>query len=103
MQTYYAVNGSWIDINVSGNLFLDKLTFGLWDKIGIPRPVSEPDTKLIARMLWNYANLQRVTLEEDHDHAWKLMGFEQDDIETIEWTEEIAKFFENSEGLVDEE
>lgn len=102
-RTYYTANGEYFDINVTGNLFLDKLTFGLWERIGIPCPVSESDTKIIARLLRNYASLQRETLGENHDYAWQLMGYEQDDIETIQRTEEIAKFFECSGGLVDEE
>lgn len=102
-RTYYGANGDCIDINVTGSLFLDKLTFGMWKKIGIPCPVSESDTKIIARLLRNYASLQRETLGENHDYAWRLMGYEQDDLETIKWTEETAKFFEHSDGLVDEE
>lgn len=101
-RTYYTANGEYIDINVTGNLFLDKLTFGLWDKIGIPRPLSKSDTRLVARLLRNYATLQRRTLGEDHNYAWQSMGFEQDDIKTIEWTEKIARFFEFSDGLIDE-
>lgn len=102
-QTYYAVNGDYIVINITGNQFLDKLTFGLWEKIGIPRPLSKADTKLIARLLRNYANLQRMTLGEDHSYAWRLMGYIQDDLETIEWTEKVAEFFEHSHGLLDED
>lgn len=95
MQTYYAVNGGSVDINVTGNLF------GLWEKAGIPRPLSEADAKLVARLLKNYANLQRYTLGEDHNYFWRTMGYEQDDIETIEWTDKIANFFEHSGGLLE--
>ena len=61
MQTYYAVNGAEIDSNVSGNNFLNKITLGLWDKVGIPRPLSEDDAQIVARILRNYASLQRAT------------------------------------------
>ena len=60
-QSYFAVNGDMKDINIAGNEFLDKLTLGLWDLIGIPRPLSEEDSKLIARILKNYAHIQRIT------------------------------------------
>lgn len=109
-QNYYAVNGEVIDINVTGNHFLDKVTFPLWDKVGIPRPLSEADAKLVARMLRNYANLQRLTLGEVsdelrqfHDYFWRTMGYEQDDIVEIELVEKVAEFFDNSGGLVDED
>jgi len=103
MQTHYAVNGEVKDINVTGNHFLDKLTFPLFDKVGIPRPLSESDAKPVARVLRNYAKLQRVTFGEDHSYVWQMVGYAQDDIVEIEWVEKIAEFFENSGGLLDEE
>lgn len=99
-QTHYAVNGEVKDINVTGNRFLDKLTFPLWSKAGIPRPLSEADAKLIARMLRNYANLQRI---EPGTFFWKEFGWIQDNETEIIWVEEVAKFFENSGGLLEDE
>ena len=99
-QTYYAVNGEPKDINVTGNRFLDKLTFPLWDKAGIPRPLSEADTKLIARMLRNYAKLQRIN---PGAWFWKELGWIQDNEADIVWVEEVAEFFDKSGGLLDEE
>ena len=99
-QTYYAVNGTSKDINVTGNRFLDKLTFPLWDKAGIPRPLSEEETKLIARMLRNYARLQRIKPDA---WFWKELGWVQDDETEIILVEEVAEFFESSGGLLDEE
>ena len=98
-QTYYAANGEVKDINVTGNRFLDKLTFPLWDKLGIPRPLSETETKLVARMLRNYANLQRI---EPGEYFWKEVGWVQDNEADIGWVEEVAEFFEKSGGLLDE-
>ena len=98
-QTYCAVNGEVKDINVTGNRFLDKLTFPLWDKLGIPRPLSEADTKLVARMLRNYANLQRI---EPGEYFWKEVGWIQNNEGYIIWVEEVAKFFEKSGGLLEE-
>jgi len=98
-QTYYAVNGEVKDINVTGNQFLDKLMFPLWDKAGIPRPLSEPETKLIARMLRNYAKLQRINPGK---YFWKELGWVQDSEADIIWAEEVAEFFENSDGLLEE-
>ena len=100
MQTYCAVNGEVKDINVTGNRFLDKLTFPLWDKAGIPRPLPETETKLIARMLRNYAKLQRIKPDA---WFWKELGWIQDNEADIVWVEEVAEFFEQSGGLIDEE
>lgn len=99
-QTYYAVNGEVKDINVTGNRFLDKITFPLWDKAGIPRPLSEADAKLIARMLQNYVKLQRI---KPDTWFWKELGWNQDSEANIIWVEEVAEFFEQSGGLLDEE
>ena len=98
-QTYYAVNGKTKDFNVTGNQFLDKLTFPLWNKAGIPRPLSEAETKLIARMLRNYAKLQRI---KPGKYFWKELGWVQDSEADIIWTEETADFFEKSGGLIEE-
>ena len=99
-QTYYAVNGEVKDIKVTGNRFLDKLTFPLWDKAGIPRPLSEADAKLVARMLRNYANLQRIKPDA---WFWKELGWVQDSEADIIWVEDVAEFFEHSGGLLDED
>ena len=99
-QTYYAVNGEIKDINVTGNRFLDKLTFPLWDKAGIPRPLTNADAQLIARMLQNYAKLQRIKPDA---WFWKELGWIQDSEADIVWVEEIAEFFVQSGGLLDKE
>ena len=99
-QTYYAVNGEVKDINVTGNRFLDKLAFPLWDKLGIPRPLSDADAKLIARMLRNYAKLQRI---KPGECFWKEVGWVQYNNANIIWVEEVVKFFEHSGGLLDGE
>ena len=98
-QTYYAVNGEIKDINIAGNRFLDKLTFPLWDKAGIPRPLSKADTKLIARMLRNYATMQRIKPDA---LFWREMGWGQDNEADIIWVEEVTVFFEHSGGLLEE-
>ena len=100
MQQYFAVNGEIKDINVTGNRFLDKLTFPLWDKVGIPRPLPETETNLIARMLRNYAKLQRI---KPSSYFWEDLGWTQDSEADIIWVEEVAEFFEQSGGLLDED
>lgn len=99
-QTYYAVNGEVKDINITGNRLLDKLTFPRWDKAGIPRPLSEHETKLVALILRNYAKLQRIKLSA---RFWKEVGWVQDDEEEIRWVEKVAEFFERSGGLLDDD
>ncbi len=102
-QIYYAVNGKEEKINKAGNDFLAKLTFCLWDKVGIPRPLSEADAKLVARILRNYVTLQEITKKDKSErYIWRMMGYTQDDEGSIEWTKRIAQFFEESGGLREE-
>ena len=105
MQTYYAVNGKDMDVNFAEGMFLDKITMGLWDKVGIPVPLSEKDAELTSRILWNYAKLQRSTFEcgDRTNDEWNSWGYVQDDNEKIIWVEKMAEFFEESGGLTDGE
>ena len=105
MDTYYAINGKDMDVNIAGNMFLDKITMGLWDKVGIPIPLSEDDAELISRILWNYAKLQRSTFEcgDRTNTEWNSRGYVQEENEKIIWIEKIAEFFEESGGLTDGE
>ena len=106
MQTYCAKNGERIEVNVTGNSFLTKLTFGLWDKAGIPRPLSKKDALLVARLLRNYATLQRITQTASALYQkgfWGIVGYQQDDENEVIWVEKMAEFFINSGGLFDEE
>ena len=50
-------------------------------------------------MLRNYVNLQKIELG---DYFWKEVGWTQDNKADIIWVEEIAEFFKNSGGLLDE-
>lgn len=104
-QTYYAVHGNTKDINITGNQFLDNLTLGLWDKIGIPRPLSESDAKLVARMLRNYAALQMTTSDAPQRYGTYFghqFGYVQEGRQELRWIEEVATFFDESGGLTDE-
>lgn len=104
-QTYYGVNGKNFDVNNTGNYFLSKLTFCLWDKAGIPRPLSKEDAILVSRLLRNYISLQQKTTKDvlGNNLFWRMYGFVQDTQEDLEWVVEIIEFFENCEGLMTEE
>ena len=105
-QTYYGVNGVDKSINYAGNGFLGKLTLGLWDLVGVPMPLSEEDSLLVARMLRNYAKLQTVTLGDNDAEQyffWNPFGYEQENTRIIKWIEGVAQFFEESGGLLSEE
>ena len=103
-QQYYGCNGRLLQLNVSANHFLEKITLCLWDKVGIPRPLSKEDAVLIARILRNYVTLQEVYLDDPGQgtHFWSLYGLGQDDEEDIKFTSEIALFFEECNGLTNE-
>jgi len=104
-QTYYGINGELFDVNVTGNHFLAKLTVGLWDKFGIPRPLTKPDSLIVARLLRNYIKLQTlISSNEDYGKSiWSSHGYRQDDIEELNWLKEVAGFFERCDGLMSED
>jgi len=105
-QDYFANNGEMETVNYSGNKFLGKLTFGLWDKIGIPRPLSEMDSKLIARIINNYIKLQtkdRIMFRDAIQRQLHEIGYKLEEEDTIIWLKELANFFEKSGGLMSEE
>lgn len=122
-QEYYAVTGEERTINHFWNVVLDVLTAGLWDKIGIPRPLSEEDAKLTSRVLRNFHTLYGHLIDDppkDIKHwNWFLkhnfgvsysMGIRlkepEDELpfdqEQHDYILELVEFFENSEGLVDD-
>ena len=105
-QTYYAVYGKNKDVNVSGNELLAKLTIGLWDKVGIPRPLSKEDAELVARVLYNYANLMEITLEESKENAycfWHRYGHDVLENHDIRFLRSMGEFFDNCGGLITED
>lgn len=104
-QYYYGANGTEITCHKADNDFLDRLIYGLFSyKIGIPRPISKENALIVSRMLYNFAQLQRLTLNgEAEQYAWKFLGYEQFELDEIEWAEKTAEFFEKSGGLITEE
>jgi len=122
-QEYYAVNGEDRNIIHFWNVVLDVLTAGLWDKVGIPRPLSEEDANLTARVLRNFHTLYGHLIENppsDIKHwNWFLkhnfgvsysMGIQQEpedklpfDKEQHDYILELVRFFESSGGLITDE
>ena len=104
-QEYYGNNGEDFPISASWNRFLDQITLCLWDKMGIPRPLSKDDALLVSRILRNYITLQKMTAPENYYGTimWSMYGFKQDGPETLKVAEEIASFFERCNGLMTEE
>ena len=101
---YYGNNGELFNINVKMRDFLEKITLCLWNRAGIPTPLSKEDALLVSKILNNYIELQRIT-SNDNDGAyfWSKYGFEQDDIEELDLVDKAAKFFERSNGLMSEQ
>lgn len=121
-QEYYAVNGT--DLSVAHHYaeMLGVLTAGLWDKVGIRRPCSSEDAKLIARIIRNFVKVYN-NLKDDpdvHQTCWFIrkyygitpsMGVLKDEPKDElpltdmdpEFLLEMADFFESSGGLITEE
>ena len=93
-RDYIGKSGNSFSINVAGTEFLDKLTFGLFEKIGC-FPKTKEDCLLVARVFKN-----RIRLNKYYLPFWKEMydvdKFTEGEAEMLE---EAVDFFEHSEGL----
>lgn len=104
-RNYYGNNGELFNVNVDMRSFLEKITFCLWNKVGIPGSLSKEDALLVSRILNNYIELQGITSGDDDKfgkYFWSKYGFEQDDAEELELVHETIKFFERCNGLMSE-
>ncbi|MCK4668228.1 hypothetical protein KAU33_15865 [Candidatus Dependentiae bacterium] len=103
-RNYYGKNGELFNVNVDMRSFLEKITFCLWNKVGIPGSLSKEDALLVSRILTNYIELQGTTSGDDKfgKYFWSKYGFEQDNIEELNLVRETASFFERSNGLLNE-
>ena len=93
-RDYIGKSGSSLSINIAGAQFLDTLMFGLFEKIDC-FPKTAEDCHLVARVLRN-----RIWLNKYYLPFWKEM-YDVDKLtdSEIDWLEEIADFFEHSNGL----
>jgi hypothetical protein len=99
--TYIAKNGETFDLNHAGNRWLDRVTLGLWDKIGVPARVSAGDRLLIARMIRNREKLARFKTGNPEHQIDKIL--DPQDGENPESAETFAEFLERSGGLICED
>ena len=93
-RDYIGKSGNSFSINVAGAELLDKITFGLFEKIGC-FPKNKEDCLLVTRVLRN-----RVRLNNYYLPFWKEMyDIEKFSNDIANWMEEAADFFEKSNGL----
>jgi len=105
-RNYYGKNGELFNVNVDMRSFLEKITFCLWNRVGIPGSLSKEDALLVSRILTNYIELQGITSGDDDKfgkYFWSKYGLEQDNVEELNLVSETAKFFERSNGLMSEQ
>ena len=104
-RNYYGNNGELFNVTVTIRNFLEKITLCLWDKAGIPEPLSEEDSLLILRIIDNYVKLQTLTSSDGEfgKYFWSKYGFEQDTPEELELINKVARFFGRSKGLMTEQ
>jgi len=96
-RTYTDIKtGKYIDINISGNEFLGKITLGLWEKLGFA-PRTKEDCRLVSRICKNYIKYQEYI--NDSPFLQELYNIEKLPKEDIEWLKEVQKFFENANGI----
>jgi hypothetical protein len=96
-HTFYGKNGKTFDRNVAAGNFLAKITVGLWDTIGC-YPKTDEDCKLVARILRN-----RISINEHwRDYFKEMWDIKKEPLESLEWMEEMADFFENCGGCLED-
>lgn len=80
-----------IHFNVKTWTYLNKITIGLYDKIGILYPVNSEDCKIIARIIKNHIIYQSYgNLEKEYFRIEHL------DPEEIEFMKKVASFFKTA-------
>ena len=93
-RDYKGKSGNSLSINIAGAQFLDKLTFGVFEKIGC-FPKTKEECYLVARVFRN-----RLRLDNYYLPFWKEMydidKFTKGEVQLLE---EAVDFFEHSEGL----
>ena len=93
-RDYIGKSGNSLSINMAGAQLLDKLIFGLFEKIGC-FPKTKEDCQLVARVIRN-----RIRLNKYYLPFWKEM-YDVDKFSKaeLEWMEDVVDFFEDSNGL----
>jgi len=97
-HTFYGKHGYYFNRSVGDGDFLDKITLGLWDKIGC-YPKNDEDCKLVARILRN-----RVAWNKwlPYDYYEMKFGLTKEEDYNVRWMISLANFFELC-GYMDEE
>jgi hypothetical protein len=124
-RSYYGNNGTYIDINVAGGLLLDKISIGMFQKLGVPSEIDDPTARDLAKKIRDVVTSIPVgepvpepefipdRFRETY-HGWykdflQTAGIRNGRrIDVIESEDDrqymlnLAVFFENSGGLMDE-
>jgi len=88
--TFFGKNGYSFHRTVAEGDFLDKITLGLWPKIGC-YPRTDEDCKLVARILRNRAALNKWL---PYDYYEMKFGLTKEEDSTVKWMRSLANFFE---------
>jgi hypothetical protein len=94
-QTWYNSRGEDFDMNYSSGDWLNRVTFGLSDKVGLKDHIEISDTKLIARLIQNRL---APDINIANEKA-KFMGEQEYDLEEYDFCLKIGEFFDNSGGV----
>ena len=88
-------NGNEFHINASTSTLLDQLTAAWWPLIGIPGEMNVHDTKMLARVVENYA-----TLQSKMDPCFrKILHWPEEHADDIKWLKSFAQFLRQSGGI----
>lgn len=80
-----------IHLNLKAWDYLDKITIGLFEKLGISYPVSAEDCKIIARIIDNH-----IKYQEYIGNSTAYFGITKLETSEIEFMKKVANFFRNA-------
>lgn len=98
MTQYYTdiKTGKEIKINIKGNEYLNKITLGIFPKMGISDICSPEDCQLVSRIIRNY----NWYLKNASSYTLDFYRVERLSPEEMRFMEKVADFFENAkEGV----
>jgi hypothetical protein len=114
-RTYYGIHKLWketFDCSFYGGMVLDYLCWGIKKKFGLYAPMSKEQCRMIATILRNKLNIIKIWKDDDDKLLAKQYNLfinvnnERDYLdsdETINFIERAIQFFDNIDGLHDDE
>jgi hypothetical protein len=94
-REFYNEKGQEVYMNISTWQFINNISIGLFEKIGVIWPINQKDCKLIARIMKNIIHYNKIGFPSYYKD--KIPTLNKQEIKYLET--EILPFFENSKWI----